>query len=154
MHDAVLIQKEKLLHPANRFKAIYFLDIPLYDIYQRAEFHSKFFNNIIPYIEDIDIYNPKINLLERFLEKEPIIKELHTIQNSFKNVTILQFYTDSSVVDIEKELMSMSLAFYQNHFFALITRFKATIKCFLLSTRCHIWFSTLLVKSDSFPLFT
>ena len=62
------------------------------------------------------------------------MKELHTIQNSFKQVTVLHFYTDSSVVDIGKELMSMSLAFYQNYFSALITRFKATIEHFSSST--------------------
>ena len=90
----------------------------------------KFFNNVILYIEDNDIYIPKEDFLERFLEKELIMKKLHSIQNSFKNATTLQFYTDSSVVDIGKELISMSLAFYQNHFFALITRFKATIEHF------------------------
>ena len=94
----------------------------------------KFFNNVISYIKDTDIYIPKINFLERFLEKALIMKELHSIQNSFRNATTLQFYTDGSVVNIRKELMSMSLAFYQNHFSALTARFKATLEHFSSST--------------------
>jgi len=70
MHDAVEIQKERdpKSHDRNT-KIIYRFDTPLYDINQRAEFHSKFYNGIIPHQIDHDNFTRKQNILKRFIER-------------------------------------------------------------------------------------
>ena len=138
MHDAVEIQKERdpKSHDRNT-KLIYRFNTPLYDINQRAEFHSKFYNGIIPHQIDHDNFTYKHNLLERFIERGPIQKELHAIQHSFRNTTHLDFYTDGSVIDIGKMSMSMSLAFYQNRYATPEAKFKATLERFPSLTKAE-----------------
>ena len=126
-HDAVPIQSSSPRVQDKKTKVIYHLDTPLYDIEQRAEFHSKFYNMIIPFSHDIDIFHPKENFIEKFIERGPIQKELHAIQHSFQEATTLKFYTDGSVIDIGKESMSMSLAFYQTHWQSPSSTFAATL---------------------------
>jgi hypothetical protein len=108
-------------------KTAYILDIPLFEILQTAEFHTKFLYGILPYMNTPIVHTPQYNLIDQYIEKGPIRNILHSIQEQFCSSLILEFYTDGSVINLGKESISASISFLQTCETSLQVSFSATI---------------------------
>jgi ribonuclease HI len=133
--DAIIFQTR---HSKKISKSEYIFDVSIYEIYQWAEFHMKFFYNFILYKDDfVSLPLIEINKLLKFTNKGPIQKELFTIQHNLQNATNLEFYTDGSLIDFGKEFMSMGFAFVQTHNSAPKIEFKASLENWPTATRAE-----------------
>src|SRR5688572_4612594 len=107
----------------------YLLSSSLYELFQLAEYHFKFFNNTWFYHLPSPIVTPlPNNHIIRFFNDSPFRRKLLHYQNLLNNPYLqhLEFYTDGSALDIGKSTCSMAFSCIQTSIDA--PRFNITAK--------------------------
>jgi hypothetical protein len=137
--EAVTIPNEcmKCFNKHNR--SAYLLNIPLFEILQTAEFHTKFLHGILPYTNTPVPHTPQYNLINRYIEKGPVRNILHSSQEQFRSSLYLEFYTDGSVINLGKESISTSISFLQTGETAPRISFSATIDLWPTASRAELF---------------
>ena len=134
LFDVIIFQQTANKKHSNN---TYFFKTPFFVAYQLAEFHWKFYHNILPFYDDRQIIFHPENFISRYIQHGIIASQLIAIQQSFLRAPHLEFYIDGSLVNVGRESMSMSCAFIQSDSSFPFSKFVATLERFPSSTRAE-----------------
>ena len=134
IYDVTIYQKHANKKISND---VYFFKTPIFVAQQIAEYHWKFLHGTLPFFDDQQYVSLPENLIHRFIQPGIIASQLTHIQRGFFNAPFLEFYTDGSLINVGREMMSMSCAFIQTRDPYPQSNFIATLERFPSSTRAE-----------------